>query len=144
MPQVTLQTTADGHVILLSDMEYDIALIDRDAAGGVVPIPAGDVQSVTATGANAASVTVSVGTIPGSNPPEPSLHIISNVHQSDAGNGGVGIGFDLTDTQGLPMAPHLSALSFYISPDLAAATQDIDLTNVFATPNPTPPTAPGP
>lgn len=144
MPSVTLQTAANGHIILLSDQIYDIALVDEDAAGNQVPVPAGDVQTVSATGAFAASLTFSIGTMPGVTPTVPSLHVVSNVLESDAGNSGGGIGVSLTDTQGLPMAPHLSALLFDISPDLAAATQDVNLGDVNATPNPTPPTAPGP
>jgi hypothetical protein len=138
---MALTTLPNGHLALLSDQVTFIALIAEDAAGGIVPMPAGNVTSVTTTGANAASLNAAIGVMPGTT--TAAVQLTPLVLESDAGNGGVGIGLAFTDTAGLPVLAATSAILFDIVVDTVPASEGLDFTNTAETPQ-TPPTAPGP
>jgi hypothetical protein len=139
---VQLTIAQNGHLELVSDQEYDLPLVATDAAGNVVPMPAGNVSTVSTTGQFAASLVATIGTMPGTS--NPSVHLVCAVLESDAGNNGGGIGLALTDSAGLPIAAATSGALFDIVQDVTPVAEGIDFTGVAATPNPTPPTAAGP
>lgn len=137
-----LTVLSNGHLALQFDQITYVALIDIDSAGNPVPMKAGDVATVATSGANAASVTPAVTTMPGTS--NPAISFTCNVKESDASNGGVGIGIVLSDSAGLPMTAATSALLFDVVADLTPTAEGLDLTTTATAPNPTPPTAPGP
>jgi hypothetical protein len=116
---------------------YDFLLEDLDAAGVVVPPNPGDVVSVVSGGPNAASITMSIGTMPASAGPvagEPSLHCVPMVIST------TGVTCTLSDTAGLADA---SALTFSVVDSAAPAAIDASMTTFSTTPQARP-TAPGP
>ena len=129
MPSVMLVKLPNGHYALDNDKIYNIPLVDRDAGGHIVPMPAGDVVSAASSGIFAASLNVvldATGT---------SVDVAALVVESDAGNGGGGISIVLTDTADLSEDSASKGLMFDIvvpSPG-PAVTEGLDLGNVTFT-----------
>jgi hypothetical protein len=138
---MSLVVLPNGHYALMSDEVYFFPLVDKDAAGNVVPAPSGDTVSVSASGAFAASVAVAVTVMPGTS--NPAVSVTPLVMESDAGNSGGGIGLVMTDTAGLTEDTATSGLLFDIVMDVAPATEGVDITGVVMQSQPVP-TAPGP
>ena len=135
----SLVTLPNGHLALNNNEVYTIALIDHDANGNVVPMPAGDVVSVAAAGTFAASLSAaldSAGT---------GVVLTPMVVESDAGNSGGGISIVLTDSAGLTEDSATQNILFdiVVPPPGPAVTEGLDLTNVTMASQPTP-SAPGP
>ena len=143
----TLTTLANGHFGLQNDTTYYFTLQDTDVNNHVVPAPPGDTVSAVSTGPHAASLQFTVGVMPAEAPNGgvPAVIATPMVLQSDDGNGGGGIGLQLTDTSGLAENQTTSAALFdiIVPPPGAATQQGIDLTGMF-TATQTPPTAAGP
>ncbi len=123
---------------LLNDTQYWFLIDDDDAAGAVVPAPAGDVNSVAS---GSASLTMTVEPMPsGPSAGMPSVHVVPMVQLSDASNGGGGITCTLSDTAGLPMPV---IVSFSIGPNTAPTSLALDTATVVTAAQAVP-TAPGP
>jgi hypothetical protein len=114
-----------------------IPLVYRDQAGAVVPKPAADVASAATTGPHAASLGVTMVALPSG---QAAVQLTPMVAESDAANGGGGIGLDLTDTAGLPME---QSYTFSISPNLSPTALDLDTAAMTTVPQAAP-AAPGP
>lgn len=138
---MSLTQLPNGHWALSSDEVYFFPLVDKDAAGNVVPAPAGDTVSAAASGQFAASLAVAVTVMPGTS--NPALSLTPMVAESDAGNNGGGIGLTLTDTAGLTEDTATSGLLFDIVMNVAPTTEGVDITQVVTQSQPVP-TAPGP
>ncbi len=120
---------------LLNNEVYTFDIVDRDAAGDIVPMAAGDVASVVS------SVPASVGmAIVLSSAGHPQLVCTPLVIQSDPGNGGGSISAQLSDSAGLPL---FQAYLFDVVQNLTPTSFGLDLTSVSTAPQATP-TAPGP
>jgi hypothetical protein len=143
----TLPVLPNGHFALQSDTVYYFPLQDEDVNNNIVTAPAGDVVTPTATGPHASALAFSMGAMPAGSPTVGAPAILGTpmVKQSDAGNGGGGIGLTLTDTSALAENATTSAALFdVIVPPAGPATMEgVDFPNVFTTTQPIP-TAPGP
>jgi len=133
---------ANGNIQLQSDQVTFIHLAAFDAAKGMVPIPAGDVDTVASGGTFAASLAFAITVMPAGDPlaGQPAVSCTPLVLQSSAANAGGGISMVITDSAGLAQAP---TLLFDIVPDVAAVSQGLDTTNSFTVAQ-TAPTAAGP
>jgi hypothetical protein len=143
----TLPVLPNGHFGLQNNMVYYFPLQDEDVNNNIVPAPTGDVVTPVATGAHAASLAFAVGAMPAGspNPGAPAIVGTPMVVQSDAGNGGGGIGLTLTDTAGLAENTVTSSALFDITvpPPGPATAEGVDFPGVFVVAQPTP-AAPGP
>lgn len=142
---MALNKLANGHFGLQSDQITYIALDDFDAAGVSVPFPTGDVDTVSGTGTFAASLGFAISTFPAgsSNAGATALQCTPLVLESDASNGGGGIGIAITDGSGQPMNAATQAMLFDIVQDVTPVSVGLD-SSVTATVSQTAPTAPGP
>ena len=123
---------------LFNDTQYWFLIDDDDAAGAVVPAPAGDVNAVAS---GSASLTMTVEPMPsGPSAGKPSVHVVPTVQLSDASNGGGGISCTLSDTAGLPMP---IIVTFSIGPNPTPTSLALDTATVVTTTQAVP-TAPGP
>ena len=142
-----LVTLPNGHFALENNVVYYFPIQDEDVNNHVVSAPAGDVVTAAGTGPHAASLSWTVGVMPAGapNPGVPAVIGAALVVESDAGNGGGGIGLMLTDTSGLVENSTTSAALFdIVVPPPGPATQEgVDFANIFTASQPTP-TAPGP
>lgn len=138
----SLMVLANGHLALANNEVYFFPLVDKDAAGNVVAAPAGDMVSVSASGPHAASLTAALTVMPGTS--NPAISLTPVVVESDAGNGGGGIGIVLTDSAGLTEDTATTGLLFdIVNPAIVPTTEGLDTTN-FVTQSQATPTAPGP
>lgn len=137
----SLVTLPNGHLALNNNEVYFIPLVDKDAAGNVVPAPAGDTVTAAASGQFAASLGVAVTVMPGTS--NPAISLTPLVAESDAGNSGGGISIVLTDSAGLTEDTATSGLMFDIVQNVAPVTEGLDPTAVVMQSQAVP-TAPGP
>ena len=114
-----------------------IPIVYRDAVGVVVAKPAADVASAVTTGPHAASLGVVMVALPSG---QAAAALTPMVAESDATNGGGGIGLSITDTANLPME---QSYTFSIVQNLNPAAIDLDTANLTTAPQAIP-TAPGP
>lgn len=136
-----------ANIQLLNNKKYSFPIVDRDAAGDIVPASAGDVDSVVSS--KPASIAMAIGVVPATNDdgtPNPhaggaSLECTPLVIESDAGNGGGSIEALVTDTAGLPK---FQAYLFDVVQNLTPTTVGLDLGNGVTTTSQPPPSAPGP
>jgi hypothetical protein len=148
---MALTLLSNGHYALQSDQVTYIMLDAMDAAGAIVPIPAGTTFTAASSGTFAASVVFASSVMPpgsvdgsgNSVAGAPAVSASPTVLESDAGNAGGGIGLVLTDSAGLPMTPASATELFDVVPDVAAVSVGVN-NSVTATTPQTPPTAPGP
>lgn len=138
---MALTTLPDGNYALSSSQVYYIPFQYENASGTVEPAPSGDTFAVAANGSFAASLNASMGVMPGTS--DVALILAATVLQSNASNGGGGIGLTITDSAGL-MADSTVGAKFDIVDPTATATQfGLNLPGVV-TIDQSPPTAPGP
>lgn len=132
----------NGHLPLDNNTTYTFHLVAHDASGNLVPRPAGDVDTVTPNGAHAASLGVTVGADASGNA---TVALAPLVVESDAANGGGGIGLTITDSAGLVEDTATAGVMFdiIVPPPGPAVAIGVDLAGVSTAPQP-PPTAPGP
>ncbi len=118
---------------LFNDTQYWFLIDDDDAAGAVVPLPAGDVVSVAS--GNAASIAMVVEPMPsGPSAGAPSVHVSPMVQAT------TGISCTLTDTAGQPMPV---VVTFSVAANPAPASLALDTATVVTSKQPVP-AAPGP
>lgn len=139
---MSLNILPNGNIGLQSDQVTFIHLAAFAGGGQMVPLPAGDIDTVSTTGPFAASLGAAVGVMPSDapHPGEPAVVLTPMVMESDAGNSGGNIGLTITDSAGLVQT---MTKSFDIVPDLAAVSVGLDTTDSATQSQPTP-TAPGP
>ena len=139
-----LTVLPNGNWALPSDQVTFIHLEAFTAAGGVVPQPAGDVDTAASSGAFAASLAFAVTVFPPTAPAplagQPAVSATPLVLESDAGNAGGNIGLVITDSAGLTQQ---TTKNFDITVDQTPAGIGVDPVNTFGVPQ-APPTAPGP
>jgi hypothetical protein len=135
---------ANGNIQLQSDQVTFIHLAAFDAAKGMVPIPAGDVDTVASGGTFAASLAFAITVMPAGDPlaGQPAVSCTPLVLQSNAANAGGGITMVITDTA-VPPLTQTPTLLFDIVPDVAAVQVGLDTTD-STTVAQTAPTAAGP
>lgn len=143
-----LNVLPNGNYGLQSDQVTFIHLTAFSASGQMVPMPAGDVDTVAATGPFAASLAFAVDVMPAGSVDaagnsvagEPAVSCTPMVLQSDAVNGGGNIALTITDSSGLTQTV---TKSFDIVSNVAAVSVGLDDT-VSATTSQPAPTAAGP
>jgi hypothetical protein len=142
---VTLPKLPNGHLGLQSDQIYYFPLEGVKADGTFGSLPPGDVVTASSTGDHAASLTWAVTQMPADapNPGAPALSATPMVAQSDDGNGGGGIGLQMSDTSGLPENQTTASYQFDIIQDQASVSEGIDIDSGWTVAQPTP-SNPGP
>jgi hypothetical protein len=141
---MALNILANGNIGLQSDQVTFIHFAAFSASGAMVPLPAGDVDTVATSGTFAASLGVAMGVMPAGDPLAGQLAVVLTplVLESDAGNAGGNISLVITDTAVPPLTQTVTK-NFDIVPDVAAVRVGLDTTD-SATTAQTAPTAPGP
>ena len=143
-----LNILPNGNYGLQSDRITYIHLSAFDAGGQMVATPAGDVDTVAASGTFAASLHFTVDVMPATdengNPVpdagDPAVKCVPMVSESDAGNSGGNIALIITDSAGLAQT---ATKNFDIVRDLTAHSVGLDTSNTATVSQPAP-TAPGP
>lgn len=133
-----LMLLPDGDYALANNEVYTVPIQYEDAAGNVVSPPSGDTITITASGAFAASLTMSIVTTP-----VVAAVLTPQVVESDAGNSGGGIGFTLKDTAGLMEDSTGTAKFDIVNPALTPTQFGLNFPGVTTTSQATP-TNPGP
>lgn len=134
-----------ANIPLQSDQVTWMELDDYDASGNVVPFPSGDVDTVATTGTFAASLVVSMDTMPSgaANPGATAVKFVPQVLKSDPSNGGGGIGVSITDSAGQAMNAATQGMLFDIVENVTPQMVGLDPAKTFTQPQ-SAPTAVGP
>jgi hypothetical protein len=132
---------------LLNNRKYSFPIVDRDAAGDIVPASPADVDSVVSS--MPASVAMAIGVVPALNDDGtpnphaggPSVECTPMVILSDASNGGGSIEAVVSDSAGLAK---FQTYLFDVVQNLTPTTIGLDLGSGVTTTSQPVPTAPGP
>ena len=129
-------------ILIKDDTVAYIPLVAFDAAGAIVPAPAGDTDAIVS--GLPASLAMVVSTLPSPIGPYPAgfpaAQLTPMVVESDAANGGGGITMTITDTAGLAEE---AAYTFSVVQDTAPTKVGLDTLNILTVPQALP-TNPGP